>query len=74
MKVHRVQNSPKFGMVLATLLMFVAGSPAYAQEVSAGITGIVTDPSGAAVAAAEVTATDLDRGLNYDTQSNEAGS
>ncbi|MBI1355465.1 MAG: TonB-dependent receptor plug domain-containing protein [Acidobacteria bacterium] len=58
---------------VALLLLAWAVSPAPAQEVSAGITGIVTDPSGASVVAAEVTAADLDRGLTYTTQTNEAG-
>ncbi|MBI1355466.1 MAG: TonB-dependent receptor plug domain-containing protein [Acidobacteria bacterium] len=61
------------GVLLFLLLVGWAASPARAQEVSAGITGIVTDPSGASVVAAEVTATDLDRGLSYTTHSNEAG-
>jgi len=43
------------------------------QEVSAVINGIVTDPSGAAVVGANVTATDTARGTTYTAITNEAG-
>ena len=43
------------------------------QEVSAGITGRVTDPSGAAIVNAAVTAKDLDRGTEWPTKTNEDG-
>jgi len=45
----------------------------YAQEVSAGITGRVTDPSGSAIVGASVTAKDLDRGTEWPTTTNEDG-
>ena len=48
-------------------------APAYAQEVSAGITGRVTDPSGSAIVGASVTAKDLDRGTEWPTTTNEEG-
>ena len=44
-----------------------------AQEVSAGITGRVTDPSGSAIVGATVTAKDLDRGTDWPTTTNEDG-
>ena len=47
--------------------------PLSAQEISAGITGRVTDPSGASVANASVTAKDLDRGIEFPTKSNADG-
>lgn len=40
---------------------------AMAQEVSAGITGAVTDPSGAAVVGASVSARDVSRGTVWPT-------
>jgi len=43
------------------------------QEVTATITGIVTDPSGAAVVGAKVTAKDLDRGTAFPTTTNGDG-
>ena len=43
------------------------------QEVSAGITGRVTDPSSSAIVGAKVTAKDLDRGTAWPTTTNEDG-
>src|SRR5689334_17912977 len=48
--------------VTACALMLVAGMSVYGQEVSAGITGRVTDPSGSAIVGAKVNAKDMDRG------------
>jgi Carboxypeptidase regulatory-like domain len=47
--------------------------PGWAQEVTASITGTVTDPSGAAVAGATVTATSVERGITYTSESNSSG-
>src|SRR5207244_11700469 len=44
-----------------------------AQEVSAGITGRITEPSGSAIVGATVAAKDLDRGTDWPTTSNEDG-
>ena len=44
-----------------------------AQEVTASITGVVSDPTGAMVAAAKVTAGDLDRGTMFSTVTDSAG-
>ncbi|MCL4781887.1 MAG: carboxypeptidase regulatory-like domain-containing protein [Bryobacterales bacterium] len=46
---------------------------ASAQEVSASLTGSVTDPSGAAIAGASVSIAETTRGLTYPTTTNEAG-
>ena len=52
----------------------MAISPAlFAQEASGGITGKVTDPSGAAVVGANVTARDVDRGTVWTTKTNDGG-
>ena len=59
-----------FAVLLALVL---CACPIFAQEVSAGITGRVTDPSGAAIVNASVTAKDLDRGTEWPTKSNEDG-
>ncbi len=65
------------GSVLLLLLLGAAcmqlSPPASAQEVSAGITGTVTDPSGAAVPGAAVTAKDMNRGTEWPTQTNAEG-
>ena len=57
---------------LAVLLLSLA-LPGYAQTDTATITGLVTDPSGAAVVNATIEATNQATGLDYTTQSNEAG-
>ena len=46
---------------------------AWGQEVTASITGTVTDPSGAALTGATVTATSQERGLTYTAVSNDSG-
>jgi hypothetical protein len=46
----------------------------YSQEVRAGLTGTITDPTGAAVANATVTVTNLANNLSITAKSNEAGS
>src|SRR6266545_2327237 len=53
--------------------LFVCASSVVAQEVSAGITGRVTDPSGGAIVGANVTAKDQQRGTAWPTRTNEDG-
>jgi hypothetical protein len=59
------------------LLLFgaicICSLPLRSQEVSAGITGRVTDPSGSAIVNANVAAKDLVRGTEWDTKTNEDG-
>lgn len=57
--------------VLAALL--VGESNVAAQQVTATITGQVSDPSGAAVTSAKVTATDAQRGTEYSATTNGEG-
>jgi len=45
----------------------------WAQQVTASITGKVTDPSGAAIPGAKVTATDTARGTKYNATTNSEG-
>src|ERR1041385_2078449 len=52
---------------------FLTTGLALAQEVSAGITGRVSDPSGASIVGATVTAKDLDRGTEWPTKTNQDG-
>ncbi len=65
----------RLGFVLSlAIALFTAMAPkGVAQEASAGITGKVTDPSGAAVANANVTARDADRGTVWNTKTNDEG-
>lgn len=59
---------------LVFLTLFAVCPPvAVAQEVSAGIRGTISDPSGAAMYGASVTARDIDRSTVWNTQTNEAG-
>src|SRR5579859_1437462 len=57
-------------LVVAGLLVTFS---AVAQETSSGITGRVTDPSGASILGAKVNAKDLDRGTDWPTTTNEDG-
>ncbi len=54
-------------------LLCLSAWAASAQEVSAGITGRVSDPSGSAIVGATVTAKDQDRGTEWPTTTNEDG-
>ena len=60
---------------LATLLAALTGlgAPAWCQQVTAAITGRVTDSSGAAIAHATVTATDTERGTTLPVVTNSDG-
>jgi len=60
-------------MLLGIFTCLLLANLAWSQAPTAAITGQVTDPSGAAVAGAAVTAQDLDRGTSWPTQSNDAG-
>ncbi len=55
------------------LLAFFVTATLSAQEVTAAINGVVTDPSGAAIAGARVTAKDLDRGTIFPTTTGNDG-
>ncbi|HVW85383.1 MAG TPA: carboxypeptidase regulatory-like domain-containing protein, partial [Bryobacteraceae bacterium] len=57
----------------AALVAVVASTPLLAQEVSAGITGRVTDASGGSIANATITAKDIDRGSEWPTKTNDEG-
>ncbi|MCL5745864.1 MAG: carboxypeptidase-like regulatory domain-containing protein, partial [Acidobacteria bacterium] len=58
--------------VLLPALLFVEKT-SIAQEASAGITGTITDPSGAAIAGASITVRDQDRGTTWSTKTNAEG-
>lgn len=62
---------------LLLLLTLVASAAmfqkAWGQEVTASITGTITDPSGAAVPGATVTATSQEQGLTYTAVTNDSG-
>jgi hypothetical protein len=58
--------------VFFSLIFFAAGI-AHAQNPTATVSGIVSDPSGAAVPAAKVTVIDIARGVHFETHTNPAG-
>jgi Carboxypeptidase regulatory-like domain/TonB dependent receptor len=60
-------------LTCALAVCVIGASPVFAQQVTATITGQVTDPSGAAVAGAKVTATDTQRGTQYSATTNGDG-
>ncbi len=59
--------------LFVTVALFETTQPAWGQEVTAAITGRITDPSGAAIAGATVTARDVLRGTVWPTESNSEG-
>jgi Carboxypeptidase regulatory-like domain/TonB dependent receptor len=61
-----------FTFCLSIIVLTLVG-PVRAQEVTAAINGVVSDPSGGAVVNAKVTAKDLDRGTVYPTTANGGG-
>ncbi len=69
--MSRYKLALRLAMSLAILALIVA--PLHAQEITGGIIGTVTDPSGAAVPNANVTATDVRRGTTWPAQTDSAG-
>ncbi len=61
------------GVVCLLLTSLFSPVLSHAQQVTAAITGRVTDPSGAAVTDAKVIATDKDRGTEWPTATNNEG-
>ena len=62
------------GAVMCALVLLLGGAnSAWAQEVTATITGTVTDSSGAAVAGATVTAKSVERGTVFKDVTNDLG-
>src|SRR5215204_2838989 len=53
--------------------MFFMNCAAQAQTVAGSISGLVTDPTGAAIADVIVTVTDIDRSVVFKGNSNETG-
>jgi hypothetical protein len=58
---------------LVGMALFALTLPALGQEVTAAIVGTVTDPSGAPISGAAVTATDTERGTAWNAKTNDAG-
>src|ERR1700730_9186701 len=62
-------------LVLLLSLVGLTGllTPAMSQEVTAGIVGTITDPSGAPIKGATVTASDTERGTVWTAETNDTG-
>lgn len=58
---------------LSVLLLMIFLPAVVSAQDTASITGTVTDPTGAAIANAEVTVTSLERGINRTTATNQSG-
>src|SRR5438270_4240192 len=70
----RKQHWMRMSLILLAVAGLVSTLPvAYAQEVTANVVGTITDPSGAPVSGATVTATDSARGVVYTTKTNGVG-
>lgn len=60
-------------MWLCCILLLLSGSLAIAQTITGSVRGTVTDPSGAVVAGAMVTATNVATGITTDTVTDHSG-
>src|ERR1039457_1434614 len=61
------------GLAVFALAVYMVTPTAFGQQATASITGLVTDPSGAPIANANVTARDADRGTTWPTHTNSEG-
>ena len=59
--------------LVIVLALFSVMQPAWAQQVTAAITGTVVDPVGAPINGATVTASDTERGTVYTAKTNDSG-
>lgn len=67
-----VQGRSRIALAVITALVFVTQS-SWAQAVTGGVNGVVTDPTGAAVASARVVAHDVERGTEFTTATEANG-
>src|SRR5467141_3916315 len=73
-KNMRKMQSLGLGVVFVVLVaLLCSANAAWGQDVTASITGTVSDPSGAAVVGATVTAKSVERGITYTAVTNESG-
>jgi hypothetical protein len=66
-------RSSATGLCITIVLSFLLILPASAQLYTGSIAGTVTDPSGAVVPEAQVTATDVDKGFTYTGKTDTSG-
>ena len=58
---------------LAIALLLFCSVPGLAQTVTAGVNGTVTDPSGATITGAKITATNVETNVATTAETNKAG-
>src|SRR5260221_5037775 len=63
----------RYGVASVCLVLLVAGPVAAAGQVSAALSGIISDASGRAISAARVTARKLETGVGRTTATDAAG-
>jgi Carboxypeptidase regulatory-like domain len=73
MNMRKMQSLGMGLVFLALVALLCTANPAWGQDVTASITGTVSDPSGAAVVGATVTAKSVERGITYTAETNESG-
>lgn len=61
------------GLSLLAVFALVISQATWSQEVTANITGTITDPSGAPIVGATATATDIQRGTTFSARTNDSG-
>ncbi|PYT21318.1 MAG: hypothetical protein DMG58_32465, partial [Acidobacteria bacterium] len=61
------------GLVVPSMLILFSATSLLGQATSGGVFGTVTDPTGAVVAGAKVTITDVSKGITVATTTNESG-
>src|SRR5579863_3945844 len=70
---QQLRSSAALFLLLLAATVMIPCPPAYGQKDTGGITGTVTDPSGAVVSGAKVSITDVDRGTTVTTTTNNQG-
>ena len=71
--MKKLQSMAVAVFCLTLVLLICGANAAFAQEVTATVTGTITDQSGAAIAGANVTAKSVERGITYSATSSESG-
>ncbi len=69
----RMGELRRISLAVVALIALLATPGAHGQQATGAITGVVTDPSGAAVKGAAVTVTDTERGTSQKVQTNSEG-
>ncbi|MFI5094583.1 MAG: carboxypeptidase regulatory-like domain-containing protein [Candidatus Acidiferrales bacterium] len=71
--MKKLKSVGLFILCMTLLALSCGANVARAQDVTASISGTVTDPSGAAIVGATVTAKSVERGITYTAVTNDSG-